>query len=647
MKSKTLLAMLGISLVVLIVALFFLIDLKPQEVDKTKYFNSMEELEEFVGNSLSRGYGKDMLESGGIMTAKSADSAPSAGSSESASDYSETNIQVEGVDEPDIVKNDGKYIYSVVGNKVVIVDAFPASNMEVLSEIEFENVNNIFINDDKLIVFSQDYGNFDIDSGEEIVCAKFSCGGRYISKTIVYVYDVSDRENPKLEDEFFGEGNYQDARMIGDYVYVISNQYIYEDIVLPMFGINGELKKVEATDIGYFDYPDYPDYSYGFTSIMAIDLDKGDLESEVFVTGGSSNIFVSKKNIFLVGTIYPSFIESVGDDVGIIDEPEKSVIHKISIDELDVKYVASGEVEGHVLNQFSMDEHEGNFRIATTSGDVWGGDSKNNIFVLDEDMELIGSLKGLASGEKIYSARFMGDRAYLVTFKKVDPFFVIDLSNPEEPEVLGYLKIPGYSDYLHVYDENHIIGIGKNTVEAAEELKEQRGLDFAWYQGIKISLFDVSDVENPKEVAKLEIGDRGTESFALHDHKAFLFDKEKNLLVIPITLAEIDESKYAGEIPPTAYGEVVWQGAYVLNIDEDEISVRGKVTHSEDTDETERWSWYYSKFVVQRALYMDDVLYTISKGMIKANDLDDLDDLDEINSVDLPYEEERQVYYAE
>jgi uncharacterized secreted protein with C-terminal beta-propeller domain len=160
-----------------------------------------------------------------------------------------------------------------------------------------------------------------------------------------------------------------------------------------------------------------------------------------------------------------------------------------------MEYDASGRVSGSVLNRYSMDEYEGYFRIATTTG--WGTSSLNRVYVLDGTLSVAGALENLAQGERIYSARFMGNRCYLVTFRQVDPFFVIDLSDPSQPKLLGELKITGYSDYLHPYDENHIIGIGKET-------------DAGLYQGLKISLFDVSDVSNPKEIAKYEIGEERT-----------------------------------------------------------------------------------------------------------------------------------------
>jgi len=240
------------------------------------------------------------------------------------------------------------------------------------------------------------------------------------------------------------------------------------------------------------------------------------------------------------------------------------------------------------------------------------------------DLNVTGKIEDIAPGETIYSARFMGGRGYLVTFKKIDPFFVIDLSDPANPEILGKLKITGYSSYLHPYDENRIIGIGKETVEAEEG-------DFAWYQGVKISFFDVSDVENPIEIDKYEIGDRGTDSPILWDHKALLFDKEKNLLAMPVLVAEINEEQYPGGVPSNAYGDYVWQGLYVFDISEDGLRLRGRITHIEELDEYIKSGFYFSSdYMVQRSLYIEDVLYTISNRKIKLNNLEDLSEISEI-----------------
>jgi uncharacterized secreted protein with C-terminal beta-propeller domain len=328
--------------------------------------------------------------------------------------------------------------------------------------------------------------------------------------------------------------------------------------------------------------------------------------------GSTATAYVSQTNIYITS-------RKGGDS---------TAIHKIGIDGGEISYAANGTVPGHVLNQFSIDESGGYFRVATTRGNVGSSvPSTSNVYVLNSGLRIVGRLEGLAPGESIYSARFMGQRCYLVTFRKVDPLFVISLKDPTEPKVLGKLKIPGYSDYLHPYDENHIIGIGKETVAAEEG-------DWSWYQGVKISLFDVSNVSAPKEVSKFEIGDRGTDSPVLRDHKAFLFSREKGLLVIPVLLAEVDPSMYPGEVSPTAYGQYVWQGAYVFAISENGLALRGRITHiSNATALTEQGYGLDSPSMIERSLYIDDVLYTISDRMIKLNSLVDLR---EINRVELP-----------
>jgi uncharacterized secreted protein with C-terminal beta-propeller domain len=269
-----------------------------------------------------------------------------------------------------------------------------------------------------------------------------------------------------------------------------------------------------------------------------------------------------------------------------------------------------------------MDEYGDYFRVATTTWVIekWTfGNQHNNVYILNMNMSIVGKLENLASGENLHSARFMGDRGYLVTFKKTDPLFVIDLSQPTNPVVLGELKIPGYSDYLHPYDETHLIGVGKHTEEADEG-------DFAWYQGVKISLFDVGDVANPKQIANYTIGDRGTDSPILTDHKAFLFDKEKALLVIPVSVAEIDESQYpSGGVPSSAYGTTVWQGAYVFSISLEGFVLQGTVTHLESGEDV-----YNTAHWVKRSLYIENVLYTVSDKKIKMNSLDDLAPINEI-----------------
>ena len=672
-------------LAVLLVSLLFIITMYPNvssSTDELKRFSSYNDLENFLKTSSESSaygtFGSPLVatrQSATVMEtttdsgkAESA-AAPSAGGAE----YSETNIQVEGVDEADIVKNDGKYIYTVSGNKVVIIDAYPAENADILSEIEPEGYpQEIFVDGDRLIIF----GNRDYYSSS-VSIPEIGIVPRYSSGTFIDVYDISDRTNPILKRNVTVDGNYYDSRMIGDYVYAITSQSVYYGngpVPMPTIRSGSAEKTVAATDIYYFDYPDY---SYSFTNIVSVNTqnDAEEVSSKTFLLGYTQNMYVSPNSIYIVytkrlseveyydriidqavlpnvpisvqteinqirnsdkedykkmqeiGNVLQEYVQSLGPEQGanvmkkiendvqqvyqdISKEIEKTVIHRILISNGNIEYLASGEVPGYTLNQFSMDEYNGNFRIATTTGN-WRAESLNHVYVLDASLNIVGKLEDLAHGERIYSVRFMGDKAYLVTFRQIDPLFVIDLSNPTNPQVLGYLKITGVSDYLHPYDETHIIGVGMDATEQGRTT------------GMKLSIFDVSDVSNPIEISKYVIGERGTYSEALNDHKAFLFDKDKNLLVIPV---RVYEDNYKS----------TFQGAYVFNVDlENGFVLKGTVTHANESAMKED-EWYYDwNSEVRRSLYIDNVLYTVSNSMVKANSLTDLT---EISKVELPYE---------
>jgi uncharacterized secreted protein with C-terminal beta-propeller domain len=568
---------------------------------------------------------------------------PPSATSESASEYSKTNVQVEGVDEADIVKSDGEYLYIVSGNNLTIVKAYPPEEAAVVSKITLDGgIAGIFINGNKLAIFETSYSTYLLYDGVAVRESSSTAeekredseiapeGGKTVKyeppTTTVKVYDTSDKVNPVLTRDFVIDGNYFSSRMVGDYVYVVVTMYTYlteTDIALPRVQEDNDVETIQATDIYYCKLSDS---SYTFTTIAAVNINNDAQEPthETIVLGGTSGIYVSQNNIYLA---FPDYSYQEGETM-------KTAIQRVKIDGQTITIEASGEVPGYVLNQFSMDEHNGYFRVATTVQN-WNmrtfaaeQTSKNNVYVLDMDLNIVGTLEDLAPGEQIYSARFMGNRCYVVTFRNIDPLFVIDLTNPTAPTVLGELKVTGYSGYLHPYDENHIIGIGKETDYDAEE-------DFAWYQGVKISLFDVTDVSNPVELDKFEIGDRGTQSPVLYDHKSLLFDKEKNLLVIPVAVAEIDEGDYPDGVPDWAHGDYVWQGAYVLDISLEGIDLRGKITHMEEgavDGGGYRYYYDYSDYVVNRAFYMDDVLYTVSNMKVKMNNLETLA---EINAVEL------------
>jgi uncharacterized secreted protein with C-terminal beta-propeller domain len=516
------------------------------------------------------------------------------------SDYSTTNIQVEGVDEPDIVKTDGQYLYLASGSHVYIAQAYPAEDAKLLSNIDLNmTVVGMFVNGEKLVILQNSY-NSEI---YRTFLYYYPPG-----TTSIIVYDISNRSKPTLDRNLTVDGGYVSSRMIGDYVYVVVNKMAQVlnngSVALPVINVDNSLMKVEAENVYRTELMDY---SYYFTSVIAVNVrdaeDKPNIVS--FLLGAASTIFVSTENIYLTSYVYST--------------PYGTNIHKINVNDGNISPAVSGSVAGYVLNQYSMDEYNGFFRIATSDG------KSTSVTIFDANLKTIGKIEGLAPGEYLHSARFMGERCYLVTFKKTDPLFVINLKDPTNPQVLGQLKIPGYSDYLHLYDETHLIGVGKETVEA------ENG-DFVWYQGIKISLFDVSNVSQPKEIRKIEIGDRGTDSLVLKDPKAFLFSKSKNLLVLPILLAEIDEGKYPLGIPPSTQGDFVWQGAYIFNITlEEGLKYRGGITHIENITELIKTGYYYSSpYSVKRALYIDNVLYTISDRIVIMNSLDDLKEIGSI-----------------
>ncbi len=620
-------------------------DEKKGEVLDLKRFNSLSEIESAFEEARKANQ-PDMIDriamfaESAVMT-KSLDAAttaaPQAGAVNDASaggapDYSETNVQVQGVDEADIVKTDGKYIYTLSGTTLNIVEAYPADEVELLSSLEFDNFypTEFFINGDRLIIFGSANLRPEpiiVENDETIVDSEYYRNTNFLEARI---YDVSDREDPELVKTVDVEGSYVSSRMIDDYVYYAVSTYPYGDHFIPLMRetINEDSNTkitdiVEPNEIGYFQ----PILAESFISIIALPVDETQNINKEVIVGSASNMFVSLDNMFIVQSRYGWY--GRGND-----NKQETNIYKLELNDGEIEYKASGVVSGTILNQFSMDEYDNNFRIATTvSGYSNNVDtSYNNMYVLDEDLEIIGEVEDIAPGESIYSVRFMGKRAYMVTFKHVDPLFVIDLSDPENPKILGKLKIPGYSDYLHPYDETHLIGIGKEVDASidADKIHTEGAVYYTAIQGVKLAVFDVSDVSNPIEMYKEVIGVRGTESEAAQNHKAFLFDKARELLVIPITVAELKSGQ-----SKSSQGEYTFQGAYVYNLNlEDGFDLRGRVSHIEDNSTYAKSGYRLGDYNdhVRRSLFIDDILYTISNNKIKLNDLGDLE---ELNAVEL------------
>lgn len=570
-----------------------------------KTFNSYAELSDFIAqnmqdaNNMYYGTFFGLLPREGVFALANSGASQDTG----ANKYSTTNIQVSGVDEGDIVKTDGTYIYVSSNNFVYIMRAYPVGAAEILAKIEINGTWNLdlYLNGDKLIVLGNQrawlyYGVVDYVVKDGVATAdSFMPPYWYQPTTFVNVYDVSDRTSPTLERSIEINGTLGGSRLIEDYLYVMVNKpavpYWNATVELPVIVNNNDTISIPAEEVRYSDVSAT---SYDFITIIAINTADSAEEPtyETFLANYASTMYVSQTNMYLAIPKYGARI-LFGAELAANTEDlrEKTLIYRISLDGKAVKVEAEGAVPGTVLNQFSMDEYNGYFRIATTEWATNG--TLNNLYVLNANLDKVGSVEGLAKGERIYSARFAGDRCYIVTYRQVDPFFAIDLSDPANPEVMGILKIPGFSTYMHPYDENTIIGIG------TEEGK------------VKLSMFDVSNFTNPREIDKFIIDSLYSYTEVGSDHKALLFDKGLDLMVFPVSMSV-----------PTGREWVYWQGAFVFNVTvEDGFILRGTITQQDDLNSS---NWQKT---VRRSLYIEDVLYTISEKMVKMSSLDTLQTL--------------------
>jgi len=671
-----------------------------------KKFNSTAEIEQYLKDSMAtdqqNGYYRTMVPTIGVSTGvnvpQSSEEKAGIGipapALPGAVGYSQTNVQVAGVDEPDIIKNDDRYIYTISASTLTIINAYPAAGASVISKTEITDTpKDLFVSGDRLVLFSTGMGTPETiaqpsGAGPAIAQEKTMPPMRYNSPfTHAIVYDISDRKNPRVLKDYTIDGDYIDARMIGSLVYMVTREQVYtyggNHVVVPV--LREGTTTVARPDVWYFDNRES---QYTFTTITSLDAASGnEKDAQTYLLGSGNILYVSENAMYVSYQRYHPVIYTmqggkeilppqpgavsggtgsagvstavdlpvssaaavssskiavspavIPSDFNSLTESERqsilnglrnaeqdairrqetdqttTVVHKIAIKDGAITYIAKGEVPGSLDNQFSMDEFNGNLRLATTSSVYTqsGQYTYNNVYVLDGKMTTIGSLTHIAEQETIYSTRFIGDRLYMVTFKRIDPFFVIDLSTPQNPKILGKLKIPGYSDYLHPYDATHIIGIGKETTT-----NDWGGVSTS---GVKIALFDVSDVTNPKQLDKVQIGDAGSDSAALTDHHAFLFDKAKNLLVIPVravsTSLVTKGDYYTSQ-------QQIWYGAYVFGLTpQTGFTLRGTVQHGSGDS-----GYYYygsSTSDVKRSLYIGNVLYTMSSKQIKANSLDDI-----------------------
>ncbi|OGO83236.1 MAG: hypothetical protein A2Y18_04830 [Clostridiales bacterium GWD2_32_19] len=579
-------------------------------------------------------YRNDMIKSANLVTTMGAATGAMAESSQQSSekvknDYSETNVQVKGVDESDIIKTDGEYIYYLSNNKVTISKSYPSSDMKVIKTLTFNEKESytpqeMYLDDKNLIIIGRTYPQnvyYEDSINSKMIMPDYNF--RRNDMLEVKIFNIENKEDIKELRHFSVEGDYISSRKIGNMLYLISNKNAYynyniqvDEDILPYYRdslVSEEDIKVKCEDMRYF--PDFKMDNYMI--VAAVDVSKEEKVNIDTYLGAGQNVYCSLENLYVSNITRNYSIKTMSNDVKM-----NTNIYKFKFENNGMDYEAKGEVKGTILNQYSMDEDNDFFRIATTTGNTWDDTSKNNVYVLDKMMKTIGTLEDIAPGEKIYSTRFMGNKLYMVTFKNTDPLFVIDLSNPEKPAVLGALKIPGFSEYLHPYDENHIIGFGKDTIELSTE-----GGTNAYYLGMKIAMFDVSDVNNPKEMFVEKIGDRGTSSELLQNPKALVFSKEKNLLAFPVNEYKLAAGeKVVNKDNYPNYGQFNYQGLFTYSIDLQEgFKLKGKITHIEE-DEYKKSGSYYgnSEKEIRRAVYIKDTIYTFSNNLIKANDLGDM-----------------------
>ncbi len=438
-------------------------------------------------------------------------------------DFSTTTEQVEGVAEADIVKTDGDYIY-YINDTTLSIFAADGENSVMVSQTKLSDTiakdlyGEMFIKDDRLILLKTNYYK-----GDE-------------SFVLITIYDISDPAAPKKVTESCQEGWYNSSRMVGDYIYLISNCSINISEIkkddpttfVPVTETNGVCEAVPADSIYRYEEEEYTNQ---YTVIGAFNYKDGTLSDTASLLGGTDNIYCSQGNIILADADYNSYDSS---EEGSYSQ-NNTIVSRLEIKQGQIEYKATGEVEGTLENQFYIDEHNGYFRFVTTVNTI---ETKKSSFdntddmvvvyevdntyarltVLDSELKTVGEIKDLAKGERVYSVRFMGDIAYFVTFRQTDPLFSVDLSDPENPQVLGELKIPGFSEYMYPYGDGKLLGFGMDADENTGRTTY-----------LKLSMFNITDPANVTEDDKTLI-DGYAYSPALSDHKAMLVSSDKNLI---------------------------------------------------------------------------------------------------------------------
>ena len=634
----------------------------------------------------------------GDMAEGSPNAPPSAPSDDATPDeYSETNTQVEGVDEADRVKTDGEHIYVMSDRDFVVVKSWPAAQTDELGRVRLRTYpQSFFLDGDKAIVLGQanlydvssdaprpegeenprptepaDSGSSDGASADaaETDAAKpegdSEWGGYYGYRQVstVTVIDLTDKANPRVIKEYFFDGYSLDSRKIGGKVYLAQNSYIYfnnlsywpndlnwyggdqerptADVVNAAFDAlrasnvaairarpldewlpkvwtstnGGDVAFASGERVGTCSDVHVPSvYSgQGLLSLVSLDVASGDTTSST-IQGTWGTVYASLDAIYVGSTNYDFFWWWMGSDEV---PPIKTHIHKFAFDTTgNARYSASGEVLGYAINQFAFDEFEGHLRVATTDGFGWWNneETESRVTVLrQEDTRLVqtGVVTGLGVGERIFSVRFIGDQGYVVTFRQVDPLYVIDLSNPAAPSVAGELKIPGFSSYIHPLEPGFLLTAGRDGDEEGN------------IGGIKIEIFDVRNPAEPKSVKSAVIGDGwNTWSDVLWDHKAFSYFAARDLLAIPVS-GWVETQNSNG-----------WWGEYkselaLFRVTTSDIEVLPSVSHMSFFDDfggNDHCRYYsgYWQAQIYRGIFVEDYVYSLSQLGLQVHDTRDL-----------------------
>lgn len=567
-------------------------------------------------------YGGDVEESKEIASATGDISSENSGNdyadvvTDKGGEYSKTNLQEQDVDEADVVKTDGKFFYILrSGGAELDIVQVNGEQMNTVSRItldgntseEEQYIHEFYVTGDKLVLLKTVFCYYSSKKG----IAPDSCK----DETRIAIYNISDRQNPVLLSELSQDGAYASSRMNEGCLYTFSDHYVMNEIkenepetYMPC--VQGET--VSCSDIYVPDEVDSPQYKV----ITAVNPDAPEgFQTEKAVLCGSGLCYVSSNAIYFLSESY------VNQDEEGCNQTE---IWKFSYLDGNIIGSASGMVKGDVRDQFAISEANGYLRVVTTyekytssNGlidgvrELWGAtadvavqsteDRKNGLYILDENLNEVGRLEDLAPGEIIYSARFFADTAYFVTFRQTDPLFSVDVSDPANPVLLGELKIPGFSEYLHPYGEGRLLGIGYEADEDGVRT------------GIKLTMFDTSDPKNVKELHTEVVANFGENDYyytqALYNHKAVLVDTKKNLIGFNLVKDYSMGSKWSEANGYVVYGYDDEQGFYRKMKTETTFANSGSVIEDSDSSEKD-----IDKGAEIRGAYIGNYLYTINRG---------------------------------